>query len=59
VSPLLLITPTIPNQDLPMLLPFLSSNWQQPQRQVPWMLTPEVLMPLLSNGAGRLNQQWG
>jgi len=33
------------------LLPFSSKNSQQPQHQVPLMLIPVVLMPLLSNGA--------
>ena len=46
------ITPTTPTQDPPMLPPSSSRRKQQPQRQVPWMLTPEVPMPLPSSGAG-------
>jgi hypothetical protein len=47
-------------QDPTPLVPLLasSSNLQQLQQQVLWMLTPVVLMPLPSSGAG-LHQQWG
>ncbi|NDG02809.1 MAG: hypothetical protein EB119_06370 [Synechococcaceae bacterium WBB_34_004] len=37
--------PTTPTQDLPVLLPFLCSNLQQPQQQVPVIWIPVVLMP--------------
>jgi len=47
-----LITPTIPDQDPPMLLPFSSKRKQRPQQQVLLMPTPAVLMPPLSSGAG-------
>jgi len=51
------ITPTTPTQDPPMLLPYAGKRKQQLQQRVLWMLTPAVLMPLLSNGADR-HQQW-
>jgi hypothetical protein len=50
------INPTTPTQDLPMLPPSSSRKTQQPQQQVPWMLTPMVLMRLPSSGGG-LHQQ--
>jgi hypothetical protein len=51
-----LIIPRDRDPILPMLPPSSSRKTQQPQRQVPWTLTPMVPMPLPSSGAG-LHQQ--
>ena len=51
------VIPIAPTQAPPMLLPSSGMNWQQPQQQVPWMLTPAVLMPPPSSEAGH-HQQW-
>jgi hypothetical protein len=52
------ITPTTPDPTPLVPLPFLSSNLQQLQQQVPWMLIPVVPMPLPSSAKDR-HQQWG
>ena len=53
LNPFLAFTPITPTQDLPVPLPFSSSNSQQLQQQVPLTWIPVVLMRLLSNEAIR------
>jgi hypothetical protein len=50
------ITPTTPIPTPPTLLPSSDRNSQRPQRQVLWIPTPAVLMPLPSSG-GDLHRQ--
>jgi hypothetical protein len=52
------ITPTTPDPTPLVPLPFSSSNLQQLQQRVPWMLIPGVPMPPPNSGAS-LHRQWG
>jgi hypothetical protein len=52
-----LINPIIPIQDPSTPLPSLGMNWQRPQQQALWMLTPAVPKQLPNSEAGH-RQQW-